>query len=497
MTEKWSRLRERLADWVPPPAASVLAVMAGLAYAVAVPPLELFFLGFLAITLLQAATGELGYRQAFTTGGLAGFATHLFIYWWLIDTVVIFGNLPFAVGVLAYVLYAAGMGVYLAIVAVTVAALVRKARLMPVEAWPVAYVAVYLLLPQLFPFYLGVEFYAIKGPWRLNPPDIRVVSAMLCMVGAFLAELYRRRGNLFAEIPAWRVAGWFFAFGLMLVLSWPRSPETPAKTLRVAVVQADFPLKYALRAGDTRQRFDKFVDLYREGVEKGAELVVFSESTLPFPYIAVDDAIPPERRYGRAMTDRLNRIVVEAGVPLIASGVGFDGGRITNRSVMIEPLPDGTVRNQVYEKRRLLWFGEYVPFREHWPMHEKLFAGVAQFDPGPGPVLWTWNGLTILPSICYEAILPYFTRSIIPGNGRVDLIINMTNDKWFGITPEQEQHLMLATWRSAETGIPMIRATLNGVSAVVDGRGEILMRTGKGQSGVWMADVPLVTLAAP
>ena len=132
-----------------------------------------------------------------------------------------------------------------------------------------------------------------------------------------------------------------------------------------------------------------------------------------------------------------------------------------------------------------------MPFREHWPNHETIFAAVIQHEPGPGPVLWSWKGLTLLPSICYEAILPRFTRSAIPDDRRVDLMVNLTNDKWFGLTPEHEQHLMLASWRSAETGIPMVRATLNGISAVVDGRGETLMRSELGKAGVWMTDVPL------
>jgi len=474
---------------MPPRRTLMLAFAGALLQALSYAPFH-FVIGSLAtIGFLHVATDGLDYRKVFTTGWWAGFVCHMLIYWWLIDTVVVFGNLPVAVGILAYVLFSLGMGVNFALTTLIATALMRKVKLKPVEAWPVAYVAVYLFMPQLFPFYLGVEWYVLKSPLRLNPPDIRIVSAMIAMAGAFGGDWYLRRRQV-VENPV-RVAAWALVFAVMFIFSWPRDLPAKPKILRVAIAQADFPLHYALRQSDTVNRFQKFVDQYREGVEKGAELVVFSESTLPFPYLVDGQETPEGRSYGRRMTDKLNEIVLEAKVPLIASGAGFEGDRISNRSFFIEPTTDGKIRNQVYDKRRLLWFGEYVPYRNYWPMHEQLFAGVSQFDPGPGPVLWTWNNLTLLPSICYEAILPYFTRSIIPAGRKVDLIVNMTIDKWFGLTNEQEQHLMLATWRSAETGIPMIRATLNGISAVVDGRGETIMRTEKGKSGVWLTDVPL------
>ncbi len=490
------RFREAAARWLPPPRSALMGVLAGAAYALSVAPFHVAVASFLTVALIQMAARELPVRQVFTTGWIAGAACHLFIYWWIIETVAVFGNLPVAIGVVAFVLFSAGMGLYLALASAAAVQLVRRAKLEPPEAWPLAYVTIYLLLPQLFPFYLGVEYYILPG-FHLNPPDVRVLSALICLLSAFGAEWYVRRRALFRETPPWRLGLWAAAAVVMLAVSLPRSLPVPARMLKVALVQTDFPLKHALKSGDGSSRFQKLIDLYREGVDRGAELVVFSESTLPFPYVVPGQDLPPERSYGLRLTDRLNEVVLNRKVPMIASGVGFDGDRVTNRSVFIEPMEDGTIRNQVYEKRRLLWFGEYVPFRDFWPKSDILFSGVAQFDPGPGPVLWTWKGLRILPSICYEAILPYFTRSIISGDGRVDLIINMTNDKWFGLTPEQEQHLMLATWRSAETGIPMIRATLNGTSAVVDGHGKVLLRSENGKAGVWIADVPVYHSPAP
>jgi len=479
----------RFAEWLPSARSLGLATLAALAQALSFAPFHLVFTSLATITLLHLATNNLGYRKIFAIGWWAGFVGQLLIYWWLIDTIAVFGRLPVAVGVVAHLLYSLAMGLHLALTALVATMLMRQARLRPVEAWPIAYVVIFLAVPQLFPLYLGAEYYALAAPWRLNPPDILVVSTLVVMTGAFFGD-YLLRGQAAASPPL-RVAGWALIFAGLLAISWPRSLPIEPRKLRVAIAQADFPLGHRFNYNEILARYQKLESLYREGVARGAELVVFSESSLPFPYLIHGQAVPAGRPYAREMTDRLNSLVSAAGIPLIANGLSRDGDKVTNRSVFIEPVADGKIRNQIYDKRKLLWFGERVPFRDYWPKSETLFAAVTQHEPGPGPVLWTWNGLTLLPSICYEAILPRFTRAIIPADGRVDLIVNLTNDKWFGLTNEQEQHLMLASWRSAETGIPMIRATLNGVSAVVDGRGETIMRGEQGKSGIWMSDVPL------
>lgn len=482
-------LLDRIAAWTPPKKTAALAAASGLMYPLAVPPWGLVFTGFLQVALLVVALADQPWRRVFTAAWLSGTICQLCIYWWLIDTVVIFGNLPWAVAAIVYLLYGIGHGLFMALSALSAHLLMRRG-LSSVEGWPLGYVAVHLFIPQLFPFYLGVEFYTLDS-WRPAPPDVRVMAAIVCLAGAVTGELLRLRGRLTAEFPVPRIAGWAVAFALLILLSWPRTDDPDARTLRVAIAQTDFDLKYALKTGDTQRRFDKIVEMYQSAVDDGAELVVFSESTLPFPFLIEGQNAPVDRMWGARMTRTLSGIIQKTGVPMIASGVGVEGQRLTNRAFLIEPGPDGRVKVQHYDKRRLLWFGEYVPLRNWWPKADVLFQGVAQFDKGPGPVIWDWNGRRIIPSICYEAILPVFTRSIIPPGGGIDLFINLTNDKWFGLTPEKEQHLMLATWRSAETGIPMIRATLDGTSAVIDGRGRIIFRSKPGEAGVYLVDVPV------
>jgi apolipoprotein N-acyltransferase len=135
--------------------------------------------------------------------------------------------------------------------------------------------------------------------------------------------------------------------------------------------------------------------------------------------------------------------------------------------------PDGVIADS-YDKVHLVPFGEYLPFR-------KLFdaAGIRQFveipggfEPGARRKPLQIKGLpSVVPLICYEAIFP---GELLAGGVRPGLLINVTNDGWFGNTFGPHQHLAQARLRSIEQGLPQIRAANTGISAIIDPLGRIV-----------------------
>jgi apolipoprotein N-acyltransferase len=151
----------------------------------------------------------------------------------------------------------------------------------------------------------------------------------------------------------------------------------------------------------------------------------------------------------------------------------------------------------IYDKIHLVPFGEYLPFQPtlEWLGLEQLTRWRGGFSVGPTPrPLLSIPGLpSVAGLICYEAIFP---SAIVQGAQRPGLLMNVTNDGWFGDTTGPWQHFHQARVRAVEEGLPLVRSANNGVSAVVDGHGRILAMLGLNARGVIDSGVP-AALAPP
>ncbi len=135
--------------------------------------------------------------------------------------------------------------------------------------------------------------------------------------------------------------------------------------------------------------------------------------------------------------------------------------------------PDAKISG-VYDKRYLVPWGEYVPFREAFSFVDHLAGGI-DFSAGVNAgmlFLERPDGrmVNIAPLICYEVIFPVSTRHAANGS---DLLVNLTNDAWFGDSLGPRQHLAMAQMRSAELGLPMIRVATTGISAIINAYGHV------------------------
>jgi apolipoprotein N-acyltransferase len=145
-----------------------------------------------------------------------------------------------------------------------------------------------------------------------------------------------------------------------------------------------------------------------------------------------------------------------------------------------------------YHKQVLLAFGEYIPFAA---VLSKL-PGVPPigdgFIPGSGPAtLDLPAGIRVAPLICYEDLMPHLSRRFV-SEKRADLLVNLTNDAWFGDTVAPWQHARLAQWRAIETRRTLVRVTNTGVTTVINPRGEMLESLPTFSPGVLSAKVEIM-----
>jgi apolipoprotein N-acyltransferase len=424
-------------------------------------------------------------RQALGRGAWMGFVTHLGGYPWLIHMLTAFAFLPWAVSFLVYLLFCAGQGLLFGVVAF----LVRRAQLSSgvrlYALLPLALCATEWAYPLLFQSYTGVSLVAVLPLLQiaeLGGPLL--LSALQAVVngGLFDALEESAKGPGALKRAAAPVSAVFLsltaaaAFGsFALVRQQAREKAAPQRKVGIAQPNVGEVELHKNREASVRALWDQNAELHA----RGAELVIWPE--VGFNTYGVRTEL---RETGRYISGRVPVSLV-AGVPRV------EGKKHFNSAVMISP--DGLLGDH-YDKIHRLVFGEYMPFGDvfpilyQWsPMADETAKGQTTAPLRDGP----WR---LAPSICYEDILPWAVRETMRdrGQGRPHLLVNLTNDSWYGAFHEQEQHLMLAAVRSVEHRRWLARSTSTGISAFVDSMGQVVQRLERDRRAVMVRAVPML-----
>lgn len=258
----------------------------------------------------------------------------------------------------------------------------------------------------------------------------------------------------------------------------------PVADLDIRIVQPSIDQKDKWRPELRDEIFQTFLDMTEAPLGGAARvgqprMVVWPESAVPFLLTQEPGAL---FRIGQSLGDK-----TELVTGAIRAEPGMRGADYFNSVFVIGT--EGTVQG-IYDKVRLVPFGEYVPFK---PLLESLgisnLAGPMDgFEAGYQPrVLTTSESFSFLPMICYEAIFP---GSLDGVSRRPDFLLNVTNDAWFGRTPGPYQHFAQARLRAIETGLPLIRAANTGISAVIDAKGQVVAKLAIFEKGLIDSKLP-------
>jgi apolipoprotein N-acyltransferase len=129
---------------------------------------------------------------------------------------------------------------------------------------------------------------------------------------------------------------------------------------------------------------------------------------------------------------------------------------------------DGRVLGR-YDKQHLLAFGEYIPLQRYLPFLRHISPTISNLTPGAGGIVTLPNGVSLGPLICYEDIIPHLARQAVQQGAQV--LVNLTNDVWFGDTRAPYQHRALAAWRAVENRVYLVRVTNTGLTSIIDALG--------------------------
>lgn len=473
---------------------SIVAVVSALLLILSFPPFEMSFLAWVALApLLKVIAGGVTTRRALWLGWLVGFEFTFFAENWIAHSMTHFGQMFTVIAYVVTMLFAAILAIFPAIFAAAMAKLTRRFGWRAIALAPVVWVATEWLRPIVTGVTwnaLGVsqaQHFRIASLSRLG--GVYLVSAEIVAVSALLVLALK-----FRERPAARAAILLFLLAAIFFMLPPqlRRPEQPdGATVTIVGVQPNLPPDSTV----TARELDNVVRLTKEAIsrapDKRADIVIWAESPLALFY-----------ENDSAVREKMDALARETGSYLIVSTATVEGQgdfkRYFNSVHTISPHPDSQSGAEPkplrrYDKIRLVPFGEFVPWR---PVLGRFVpAIVGDFTPGneavvnllrlnaeraviltgegssPSPAIErTTNYVRVGAFICYEAAYPNLVRRFAQ-NGAT-LLVNVSNDAWFGNTAGARQHLMHATMRAIENDRDLLRVTNSGISALVtaDGR---------------------------
>lgn len=433
-------------------------------------PSALIFLAFVAVVLLASALDGKNVRQSAVLGLFFGLFANLVAMSFVPSTITRFTDLPMVAALLGWVLLSLGQGALWA-VAGAVTGLAQRAKI-PLPAAFGLGVGVSMIAPSLFPWTIAAPF--ARVPVFMQIAEVigeRGVAVVLAIAaGLFVAGVRGSRRQLLAAAAAIVALP---VYGLVRWSSVARALDA-APRRNVALIQQAIPPKERWHADQAPAIVTKLWSLTRLAQDQGADLAIWPESAYPYvlPHEGGRDGGAFRIRGSGVHVEVITGLLTEAPPPPDAE----PGSRWHYNATTIA-TSDGAVAPAA-AKLELLAFGEVVPLGNRIPVLRRIFARGGGLVEGDAPVLLTTksSGPVVRAGVlnCYEDTLPGVSRRVMSVNP--NLLVNVTNDAWFGASSEPELHLLESIPRAIEARRDLLRAVNTGVTVHVDALGRVVAR---------------------
>jgi apolipoprotein N-acyltransferase len=239
--------------------------------------------------------------------------------------------------------------------------------------------------------------------------------------------------------------------------------------VRVGLVQGNIAQQDKWNPREARRIYTTYIAMSRDVVRRGAEYVIWPESSTPFTF---ED--PQEDPVADQM---LRDLALELKVPIL-----FGSEQIIRSSPPVlynaafQVGPDGRTA-AVYRKMHLVPFGEFIPLQKWVTFVAPLVQRLAPFSAGESVVPLPVGSHRASTAICYEVVFPQLAREAVVVAGS-QLLTTVTNDGWYGTSSAPYQHWELASMRAIEQGRYLARSANTGISGIVDPYGRIVLKSG-------------------
>jgi apolipoprotein N-acyltransferase len=477
---------------------AALAVASGLALGLAFPKFDYELLAWVAfVPLFYVIEGESMWR-VFGWAYLQGFAANIVSLYWIPIPLHDFADLPMQYAIFPMLLLAGVVAINTAVAIWAGEFVARRIRIPAVITMPIAWTAVEWIrtyFPIGFPWnLLGYAAYrSLELIQFAEFTGVYGVSALIVFFNAvvylviFRRGIYRLQTISLSALTAIMVL--LVGYGAWRINNLKNTPESGS--FRVAMVQGDIPQSLKWDPKFLPQSYGVYQDESANAAKRGADLIVWPEAAAAFLF-QPDNQYPAELASDAAYRNALLTLAKTIGTPLLfgAPALTQQDGRLGfyNRAYLVSANGQGEV-DAHYDKIELVPFGEYVPARALFGYFvNRVVQGFGDMVPGTEQTLFDVKGAKLGILICYESIFPNLTRREVDKGA--DVLVNITNDAWYGESSAPFQVLAMAAMRSVETKVPMVRVANTGISTLIEPSGQITSRTPLFVRGTVIVKVP-------
>lgn len=430
------------------------------------PPASLFFLAWLGLTPFLGYIAESRSKSNLLFGHLV-FSLFYFggVLYWIPRVLVTYGGLNWVVSLPIFGLMLVLMSLFLLPFTLLTHYVgrrdLRTGLLCAPGFWLLTEILRNYLLVNGFPW-ASIGYSQFPYVWLIQTADLGGVyflSFLVVLVNCALLATIRLRNFKFG-VSALVLFGLANLYGAYRVHVWE---PVGTSRLTAGVVQGNIKLAED-REYYARMYFEELPHLAAQAADEGAQWILLPEAQNPF-FFEQDFYF---RTFWAAQASSL-------GVYVLFNSTRFDEtaeGVYYNSAYQLDP--SGHI-NYRYDKTHLVPFGEYLPFEKWLTFARPLVHEVGSFHPGSELVLAEIGEMKYGTLICYEAIFPEISREF--SNGGAEILVNLTNDAWFGPTAAPGQHLQMAAFRAIENRKPLLRAANSGYSAIISVWGAVEEKT--------------------
>ena len=473
-----------------------LAVSSGVLLTLSFPNPGLSWLAWVALVPLLAALRNLSPKNGFYLGLCAGFAHYLTLVYWLAYTMSAYGHLPLYASVPVLLLLSAYLALYLAIFSMALICL------------PCRPVFLFLLIPFIWVSLEYIRSFLFTGfPWELmgytqfnvlhfiQISDIFGVYGVSFCIALSNAAIFLVYLNLSEkdwqkkEVKTGQAAEAVFTFALIFCFVWfygkwriqyIQKMISHSPSIKAAIVQGNIDQAKKWDPAFQLTSTEKYINLSLLTKKHKPDLVVWPETATPFYFL-----------HNAQLSEMVKKGIHDTGTDFLIGSPYFNLGtnpvEYYNSAYLIGP--EGKVYGR-YDKAHLVPFGEYVPFKKWLPFLNKMVEGVGDFKPGKKGQTIKWGDYRLGVQICYEIIFPHLSRAMIKNHA--SLLVNITNDAWYGRSSAPNQHFSMTIFRAVENRRSIIRSANTGISGFIDPSGRVIAATPLFKDATITRSVPML-----
>ena len=445
---------------------------------------------FAFIPLLSALKRTQSIKQALLLGFITGLTSYIGIIYWIVYVIVNYGHLPVYLGVILMLLLACYLSIYIAIFAAGIVYFRKK-------------ISLYLIVPALWICLEYCKSYLLTGfPWEnlgysqydnfylIQFADVLGVfglSFLIVLVNVSLYEVItkRSRREYIKTTAVILILACVYIYGIFRVDYINREMKNASvPEMEVSLIQGNIDQSIKWNENFQKETLNIYEELSLKNNPTVGGLIVWPETAVPFNFQDKND-----------LQKQIINIPFKTKSNILFGSISYSPKTnyvdFYNSAYLLSA--DGEVKGK-YDKVHLVPYGEYVPLRNLFPFINRLTAGIGDFGTGNGYFPLSLEGHKIGVLICYEGILSDAARMYKKES--TELLVNITNDAWFGETSAPFQHLSMTVFRAVETRLYLVRAANTGISAIIDPRGKIVANTNIFQKESLKGKIKFLTIPA-